>query len=61
MLETDNNLSNQSEADPWEGPGVGSFWFQNVLYSKSGIAGCLRKDRQTAGEQNLVLLVEANM
>ena len=32
VLETDNNLSNQSEADPWEGPGVGSFFlFQNGL------------------------------
>ena len=39
---------------------VGSYWFQNC-FSKSGIAGCLRKDRQSGGEQNLDLLVEANM
>ena len=59
VLETDNNLSNQSEADPWEGPHSEVWWcwefflFQNVLYSKSGIAGCLRKDRQSGGEQKL--------
>lgn len=66
VLETDNNLSNQSEADPWEGPHSGVWWcwefflFQNC-FSKSGIAGYLRKDQQSGGEQNLVLLVEASM
>lgn len=40
---------------------VGSFFCFKIVFSKSGIAGYLRKDRQSGGEQNLVLLVEASM
>lgn len=44
-----------------KGQVLGVFFCFKMVFSKSGIAGCLRKDRQSGGEQNLVLLVEANM